>query len=180
MPADASPQTRSPLIRAVILVLSAVAAALLFAMMTLAFVDVIGRYVFNAPVPGAFEIIEFLLGILIFSGLPLVTLDNDHITVNILDHWFGRRALWVKQAIIHLGSAGALIFIARRMWGQAVEYADAQQVTGFLEIEQAPFIFALSVLAGLAALLQLLMAFEHVRAGPQDPPAVDIDTIAEM
>ena len=41
----------------------------LFAMMSLTTVDVVGRYFFNKPVLGAFELTEFLVLILIFSFL---------------------------------------------------------------------------------------------------------------
>lgn len=166
-PDAASGRVRSPLLRALILALSGVTAVLLFSMMALAFVDVLGRYVFHAPVPGAFEIIEFMLALLIFAGLPLVTLENNHITVSILDGLFSRRAVWIKQAIIHLASAGVLAFIAERMWGQAVYLAEAEKITGFLEMEIAPVIFALCVLAAVTAALQLMIAWEHLRAGPR-------------
>ena len=49
------------------------AAVLLFAMMVLTFVDVWGRYFFNSPVPGGFEVTELMMAALIFAGLPLAT-----------------------------------------------------------------------------------------------------------
>ena len=61
------------------------AAAILFAMMVLTTVDVVARYVFNRPLRGAFEITELLLVVLIFAGLPLVSLAGE----------LWRRGLWV-------------------------------------------------------------------------------------
>ncbi len=57
----------------------------LFAMMVLTCVDVVGRYFLSRPIFGAFEITEMLLAALIFAGLPLVTLRNEHVTVDVLD-----------------------------------------------------------------------------------------------
>src|SRR5712691_5124568 len=51
-------------------VLGAAAAGLLFFLMALTTADVIGRYIFNWPLRGAFEITELLLLTLIFAGLP--------------------------------------------------------------------------------------------------------------
>ena len=153
--------------------LSAIAAFLLFSMMALTFADVLGRYVFIAPIPGAFEIVEFMLALLIFAGLPLVTFDNAHITVSILDGLFGPRALWVKQLVILLASAVAVGFIADRMWDQATDMVEAETITGFLEIDIAPIIYALSVLSALTCVVQLWMAWEHLRGGM--PPSNDDD-----
>ena len=68
-----------------------VAAALAF-MMVLTVVDVTGRFVFNRPIPGSFEVMEFCLAIVVFSALPLVTWDRRHITVSLFDSFFRRRA----------------------------------------------------------------------------------------
>ena len=51
--------------------LGIVASAILFAMMTLAFVDVWGRYLLRKPVFGGYEVTEFMMGVLIFASLPL-------------------------------------------------------------------------------------------------------------
>ena len=53
--------------------LGAAASLLLLVMMLLTFADVLGRYVFNTPLRGAFEITELALLSLIFAGLPLVS-----------------------------------------------------------------------------------------------------------
>jgi TRAP-type mannitol/chloroaromatic compound transport system permease small subunit len=49
-------------------VLAYVAAAVLMALMVLTCVDVGGRYFFNRPVWGAFELTEMMLAALIFAG----------------------------------------------------------------------------------------------------------------
>ena len=65
--------------------LGALAALVLFAMMMLTCVDVIGRYFFSRPIFGGFELTEMMLAAMIFLGLPLVTLRNEHVTVDVLD-----------------------------------------------------------------------------------------------
>jgi len=50
-----------------------IAGSVLFAMMMLTAVAVVGRYVFNHPVTGAFEVTEMMLAALIYCGLPLVS-----------------------------------------------------------------------------------------------------------
>lgn len=56
---------------------------LLFLMMAITFVDVVGRYLFNAPIFGAAEMIQFLLAGTVFSGLILVSHTNGHVAVEL-------------------------------------------------------------------------------------------------
>src|SRR3546814_8744945 len=52
--------------------------------MVCTFVDVVGRYVFNSPLPGALELTEIMMASLIFTILPVVSARSDHITVDLL------------------------------------------------------------------------------------------------
>jgi TRAP-type C4-dicarboxylate transport system permease small subunit len=72
--------------------LGVIAGASLFAMMTLTFVDVIGRYGFHRSIFGAAEIVEHLMLLTVFAGLAFVSAKNEHITVSLLDHVIARHA----------------------------------------------------------------------------------------
>ena len=52
----------------------------LFVMMSLSTADVIGRYIFNKPIMGVFEITEFLMLIIIFSYLALAQSSKSDYT----------------------------------------------------------------------------------------------------
>src|SRR5258708_9345591 len=65
--------------------LGAAAAVLLFYLMALTTADVIGRYIFNWPLRGAFELTELLLLTLIFAGLPLASRADEHVTLDFID-----------------------------------------------------------------------------------------------
>ena len=49
------------------------------------FFDVVGRYLLNKPIRGAFEITELGLLVLIFAGLPLVSHADEHVTMDFID-----------------------------------------------------------------------------------------------
>ena len=53
-------------------------------MMLLTTTDVVGRYFFNAPVLGAYEITEYLMLIMVFSFLALAQSAKVHINVDIV------------------------------------------------------------------------------------------------
>lgn len=59
--------------------------SLLVVLMLLTFVDVIGRYFLGQPVPGGHVLVQCLVCLLVFTGLPLVVLDDEHLRVRLLD-----------------------------------------------------------------------------------------------
>ena len=71
--------------------LGAAAAVLLLGLLAVTTADVIGRYIFNWPLRGAFEITELLLLALIFAGLPLVSRADEHVTLDFIDAALGQR-----------------------------------------------------------------------------------------
>ncbi|MEI6470341.1 MAG: TRAP transporter small permease [Betaproteobacteria bacterium] len=46
--------------------------------------DVVGRYVFNSPIPGTFELTEALMSIVVASGIAKATQMGEHISVDAL------------------------------------------------------------------------------------------------
>ena len=76
------------------------AALLLFCLMALTTADVIGRYILNAPVRGAFEITELLLLALIFAGLPLASRADEHVTLDFIDMVLGEQGrLFLRRLV---------------------------------------------------------------------------------
>ena len=53
-------------------------------MMFLTFVDVLLRYVFNSPVPGATELIEFMMGIVVTFSVAYTAYKKSHIGVDLV------------------------------------------------------------------------------------------------
>ena len=68
--------------------LHAIAAVTLFSLMLTTCIDVFGRYLFNNPLTGSTELTEIAVGIVVFSVLPVISWRNDHVVVDILDHFF--------------------------------------------------------------------------------------------
>lgn len=127
------------------------------------FVDVTGRYIFASPVRGGVEIIEFLLGLLIFSAMPLVTVKNAHITVELFDGFMSDGFKRVRGIIVMLASAGVIAFITERMWATAMEMAEFDEISLHLQVETAPLLFVISGLSALGVIVQLYMAWIFIR-----------------
>ena len=138
-------------------VLALIMAVVLFAMMSLVTVDVFGRYLFNTPVKGGFEIVQFMLAVVIFVSLPLITWENGHVTVSIFEGFFERRFTQIQKIFVLLVSALSLTLITWRMWAQGNDLVEGQQITGFLEWPIAPIAYFMSGLTAIALAIVLVL-----------------------
>ena len=142
----------------------------MFAMMMLTTIDVGGRALINKPIKGSDELVSFMLAILVFASLPLVTWDEKHISVNLFDRWIPvavRRPLAVLLAVV---SALVMIGVTWRMWIQGRLMWEGQHITGALEWPIAPIAFVMSVLSAVTAAMLVVIAWRKLtaRAGRPD------------
>ena len=139
--------------------LGVTSAVVLFAMMLITAVDVAGRYLFNKPIAGGFELTEILLAALIYCGLPLVSSRREHIVIDTFDPLFSRpvkRGLdMVAEVVCAIGLAGVgwLIFLRAN---RVAEYGDT---TSVLKLPLAPVVYLMAVMITVAAIIHLLLIF---------------------
>jgi TRAP-type C4-dicarboxylate transport system permease small subunit len=148
--------------------LKLVAAAAIFAMSVLTFVDVLGRYLFSNPIPGTFEIVGLLLGVVAFSGLPIVSCNQSHITVDLFDNYIRGRFRRVRAYVVLLGTALMVAFIGHRLLMAGLDEAANDFVTENLGISRAPLIYVMAALAFLTCVLLLHMCWRGQFQSP-DP-----------
>jgi TRAP-type C4-dicarboxylate transport system permease small subunit len=147
--------------RLVVPALGIVAAVVLFSLMALTCVDVIGRYFFNSPVHGGFEITEMLLAVLIFSGLPLVTLRNDHVTVDVLDPITPEWLFRIQHVAACVVGFASTAYLAWRLWLRAASLHAAGETTAQLKFQLAYLAYAMSVLMACTALALVVLALRR-------------------
>lgn len=132
-------------------------AGVLFCMMLVTAVDVAGRYLFNKPFPGGFEVTEILLAALIYCGLPLVSMRREHIVIDTFDPWFGRRLKrgldMAAEVICALALSGVGFLIFRRAM-RVAEYGDT---TNVLKLPLAPVAYLMGTMIVIAAVAHLLL-----------------------
>lgn len=91
-------------------------AVLLFAMMVLTFANVLMRYLFTAPISGAFELMSYMMGLLVFLSLPLVTARSAHVRISLIDGALGLRVRQVRAVAFNLLMAAMSAGLAWRLW----------------------------------------------------------------
>ena len=118
--------------------------------MALTTVDVIGRYIFNWPLRGAFEITELLLLTLIFAGLPLVSRADEHVTLDFIDMAAraqrGRRLL---RRLVDLVCGLIILGLAWRVWVKAGKIAGYGDTTEVLRIPVGPFVYFMALMVAV-------------------------------
>jgi TRAP-type C4-dicarboxylate transport system permease small subunit len=140
-------------------VLGIAASALLFFMMVLTFFDVVGRYLLNRPIRGAFEITELGLVVLIFAGLPLVSHADEHVTMDFIDRVLPDRArrAWIR--VMHAICAAIMFFLAWQVWIKANRIAGYGDTTDVLLVPIGPFVYFMALMIGLTGAVHIFKVF---------------------
>lgn len=115
----------------------------LFVMMCLTAVDVVGRYVFNSPITGTFELTKFLVLILIFSFLANAQAHKMHVTVDLILSRFPKRFRLYVELFNHAMSLAIMALITWIGTLRAFELKEVSEASPNLGIPFYPFAFFL-------------------------------------
>ncbi len=80
----------------------AVSALMILAILILTGANVLGRYVFTAPIRGAEEATGFLVVAVVMLGAAEAYRRNDHIRIDLLTERLGPRMAWLLEIAAHI------------------------------------------------------------------------------
>lgn len=143
------------------LALRLVASVLLLIMMVVTFVDVLGRELFSAPLPGAYELTEVLLALVIFVGLPIATARREHVSVDLLTARLPGPARRVLAVVAALVTAVVLAVLAWRLSVSAGDFISYGDATVYLGIPLGPVAAAMAGFTAIAALVAIVVALRR-------------------
>ena len=130
--------------------LSYVAGFVLFAMMLLTTADVAGRYLFNSPIMGVFEVTEFTMVCLVFCSLAYTQSKKAHVAVDILANLMPPKGQRLIDIINYLISFFILVLITWKSIERGFEVMANKESSAILQIPVYPFMFLVAL--GSAAL----------------------------
>ncbi|MBE1436536.1 TRAP-type C4-dicarboxylate transport system permease small subunit [Agrobacterium vitis] len=131
----------------------------LLMMMAMTIVDVIGRYAFNSPLRGTGELTELLLVSVIFMGLPAVTLENGHVTVDVLTEHLPKWSERFRNLAIGIINTVILCLIGWQIWIHAGQIGAYGDVTTTLRLPIAPIGYFCAACTFASAIASLTAAF---------------------
>ncbi len=139
--------------------LARVGAILLFILMVLTFFDVIGRG-FNHPIVGTVEVTELMIGLIVYLGIGLTTIQHGHIRVDIVIMYLSPR---VRVAIEVLTLGISISFAVLMCWQLWLKSADTVEMNDVTQIWAVPiWPVAYIIAAGSITLVAgLMLQFFH-------------------
>jgi TRAP-type C4-dicarboxylate transport system permease small subunit len=126
---------------------------LLIPMMLITAGDVIGRSIWDKPIPGTLELSSYMLAVFILMGVAYTHQVKGHVRVSMLLSRLPERVEDVLDVVTTLLS---LFIIAILAWQGWVVGIDERTVSDMLRIPQLPFRLLVS-LAGLFLCLEILI-----------------------
>lgn len=135
----------------------------LFFMMTLTFCDVIGRYLFNSPIIGALELTEFSMAIVIFLGLVLLTSDEGHVTVDLIDNFVPDKIKAIQKIIINLVNLAVMVVISWQLWIKAQDAAGYGDRTEYLYMPLSSLFYFMSIMTGISGLILVFILINSLK-----------------
>lgn len=158
----AQPQ-RPSIIKLINRSLSLAAGGMVGLLMFLVFVDVVGRYVFSKPIFGAYELVEVLMGCLIFAGLPLVSRAQQHISVDFVSTFLPARLRAVQGIFVNLLCALTAMVISWRIWMYGERLSRVNETTMELQIPRGIIAQSMAVMLALTALAFFLNVWDSAK-----------------
>ena len=111
----------------------ALAMMALVAMGAVTVADVALKYALSRPIAGTYDLVESLLPVVVFNGLPATLLRRQNIAIDLIDTvagLHGKRALILVADMVMLAVLAALIWAMTSPAFQAFEYGDRKLELG--------------------------------------------------
>ncbi len=161
MSADELNNKRNSLIYLVTRFSSRVGAVVLVGMMLLMAGDVFLRFIFNKPVPGAFELIEIMMGAVVSLSIAYCGLRRGHVSVELITDKLPDRIRAPVDLVHHLVCIVFFATIAYKGSQQAIVIKENETVSTLLEVPIYPFVWLLVFGAMLLALVYFRQMIDH-------------------
>ena len=136
-----------------------VAGVVLVLLMLLTTADVVGRYFFNSPINGVFDLTHFAVSMMTYLGLAYCGYRGAHVVIELLYDKLPAAARRGLDRLINL--AGCVLF-GLIAWRTAVQAVDVREMGEASQMMELPFfpLYCLVVLgAGLFAWVMALRVF---------------------
>lgn len=147
-------------------------------MMLLTTADVIGRYLFNAPVIGTHEITEILMALVVLLCLPSSQRLNVHVGVDLLEEYLKQRDKQNSlRAVRVFNLLVPLLLFGIITWSSGIVVLQAWRndyfFSGFLRLPSAPFLLSVPVGSLLLILRLAIQIKQEVQSSPVETKAVE-------
>jgi TRAP-type C4-dicarboxylate transport system permease small subunit len=124
-------------------------------------IDVLFRYLFNAPLKSVYEFTEFVMAAIVFLGIAYTGWVGGHIAVDVFGRWLDRPAMRFLNAAIAFAGAGLFALIAYRAVLETT--ATIGQVSNRLAWPHYPFRYTVAFGCALFAIVLSIQGVQALR-----------------
>jgi TRAP-type C4-dicarboxylate transport system permease small subunit len=154
--------------------LARIASAALVLIAAVTFVDVVGRYFFQAPFAFSVELTQLAMAIVVYFGVGLVTHEDAHISADIVTLRLPPRLRSLFALAMNLLTAVFIVLVVWRLWVHAGYLRSKGDTTMVWTVPLWPFAYAVAfgslfLLSGVA--LQILHCWARLRGIEPEPAA---------
>ena len=138
-----------------VLILKYLAAWILASMMLLTAADVCLRYVFNRPITGSFELVEFMMALIVPFSIVFCASEKSHVHVDILLEHLSKG---LRSVLSFIGNLLSLLLFSLITWQTCIYVAEEYEsrlTSAVLYIPVYPFIASLAAAFAILSLLLL-------------------------
>ena len=144
-------------------VFNIIGVTILMLMMFLITVDVCLRYIFNSPIEGIYEAVEFMMAVVFCYGIAYTQRHKGHVAVNVVINRLSDRNQAIMSSIVSLISLALFAFMTWQSFlkaGEAMRMGETSigGIANFGQISTFPFMYMTSA-ACLAFCLELFVDF---------------------
>lgn len=123
-------------------------------MLALTVADVLMRFIFDKPIIGAIEVGQILM-VMVFLGVPLTTLEESHVSVDLVVNRFPRRVKAAVSAVVLLMTLVICALMAWQAYAASVFSHLTNKTFSLLAVPEYPFYWVM-VLCFVAICVVLL------------------------
>lgn len=142
--------------------LNIIAAGALAAMMFLTGIDVVCRYVFNAPIPGSYEMTMYIMPVVIAFGLARCAMEKGHVNVELVISRFPARAKAFMNSLVHAFFFALFALITWQSLLRALGMLTTGLKSEVLALPVFPFVLTVTLGCGALSLVALKDVFEFL------------------
>lgn len=151
-----------PVAKHITRILMIIAATVLMAMMLLTAFDVVLRYIFNRPISGAFELVEYMMAILIPFSIVYCADQRSHVAVELI---IGRFPKKIQTLFDSVTTFVTMLFAILIAWQNVIYFKEtytSQVTSAVLLIPTYPFVAPVAIGIGTFALIMLIYLSDFV------------------
>lgn len=144
-------------------IINGIGITLLLAMMLLMVVDVFLRRIFNRPLTGSFELVQFMLVTIVYSAAAYATCKKAHISIDLLTSRLPDKTKALIESITLLLSLFLFGLVTFRNLIRAAELCRDGTTSVLLSIPLYPFYYVVAFGCAILSLVLLIQLMESVK-----------------